>query len=112
VLLGTIYRPNYAKSKDGELIPTSDPSIPPHGELTIGYGDGGAARQGFIISDEDLDVEVSYLKVFITTRPVDLSYIAQPSPFTEKRKSYSWVDTPKNLWDALMMAVVVKRDVD
>jgi hypothetical protein len=112
VLLGTIYRPNSAKSNDGELTLTPDPSIPPHGELTIGYGDGGAARQGFKISDEDLDVEVSYLKVFITTRPVDLSYIAQPSPFPAKRESFSWVDAPKDLWDALMMAIVVKRDVD
>jgi hypothetical protein len=104
-----IYDPNFAKPVEGEQISTLDPSIAARGELTIGYGAGGANRQGFKISDDDLDVEVTYLKVFITTSPVDLSYIAQESPFPSFRKGITQTDPPKDIWNTLTMAIIAKR---
>jgi hypothetical protein len=49
------------------------------------------------------------MKVFITTLPVDLSYIAQQSPFLENRKAVRLEDRPEGVWDTLTMAVVARR---
>jgi hypothetical protein len=107
-----VYQPNFAKSVDGHQTLSLDPSIPPRGELTIGYGPGGAPRHRFDITDDDLDVEVTYMKVFITLQPIDLSYIAQKSPFFENRIVMKMEDPPEGMWDTLTLAIVAKRGFD
>lgn len=108
-VLVSLYKPNSAKAGDSDSRLTVDECIAPDGELTIGYGSGGGSRQGFRISQDDLDVEVSYLKIFLTTRPVDLSYIAQESPFSTSRKSYLAPEPRVDLWDTLTMAIAATR---
>jgi len=48
--------------------------------LKIGYGDGGADAFDFYIPDGQ-DVDVSFLKFILTTRPVDLEDVECESPF-------------------------------
>lgn len=84
---------------------------PKGGELTIGYGSGGAKRRGFIITDEDADVEVSYFKAFMTTQPVQLGGIVQGSPFPDPNGRVGVVveDPPRDLWGSVMLAVKAVR---
>jgi len=97
----TLFSPNIAKGTEHESA-----SIQPNSELTIGYGSGGARHTSFVISG-NIDVEVSYLRIFLTTTYVDLSFVAQESPFPPRR---GLVRVPsKDRWDALTMTIVCKR---
>ncbi|KAH0832379.1 hypothetical protein J3R83DRAFT_13411 [Lanmaoa asiatica] len=51
-----------------------------NGAFTIGYGPGGIAPFAYSL-EEGQDVDVGYLKIFLATRPIDLSDIVQLSPF-------------------------------
>ncbi|VDC06743.1 unnamed protein product [Peniophora sp. CBMAI 1063] len=50
------------------------------GELTIGYGTGGGLPHTFFL-EEGQDKEVGFIKLFLSTRPIDLSGIVQRTPF-------------------------------
>ncbi|KIK68737.1 hypothetical protein GYMLUDRAFT_36230 [Collybiopsis luxurians FD-317 M1] len=95
-----IYRPPSAKQSD-----QADPSIPTYGDLSIGYGAGGARP---LEIDDSEDVDVSYFKFFITTEYVDLSKIKQDSPFDPDRKVVVGSSTRK-LFDTLLVALVSKK---
>ncbi|KAF8197243.1 hypothetical protein K438DRAFT_1967480 [Mycena galopus ATCC 62051] len=60
-----------------------DAPLPPHGALAIGYGNSGAQPWSFEVRDGE-EVEVGFIKVFLTQRPADLSRIAQESVFARK----------------------------
>jgi hypothetical protein len=64
---------------------TLDVPLPKNGGvLTIGYGTGGAPAQTFYLrTGQNLDI--GFLKIFLCTEPVDLSTIAQSSPFEKTR---------------------------
>lgn len=57
--------------------------LPPGQSLTIGYGDGGSSPFQFVVR-EGMDVEVGFLKLFVTTHPADFSHIPQRSPFAQQ----------------------------
>jgi hypothetical protein len=100
----TIYSPTYAKQSNA-----ADPSIPPHGELTIGYGSGGVPPQGFSLPPEET-IGITYLKIFVTSQYVDLSYIRQDSPFDEGRPMNisRAPKESKEVWDTMLLAIVQK----
>ena len=92
-----IYRPNFAKSG-------ADTSLVVNGSLTIGFGASDSPPQIFYLPD-GLNVDITYLKVFLTSEFVDLSYIAQPSPFdTGLAKSVK--PTAHAIWDTVLAAIV------
>ena len=98
-----IYRPTHAKI-------SADPSLVSKGSLTIGFGAGGSQPQTFYLPD-GLDVDVTYLKVFLTSEPVDLSYVEQVSPFQDMgRASKSVKRAPRAVWDTVLAAIVQKAD--
>ncbi|KAJ7207140.1 hypothetical protein GGX14DRAFT_456331 [Mycena pura] len=103
-----IYKPAFAKRREtGNNNQQADPSIEKEGELTIGYGSGGARPLSVLMDDSD-DVDVSYIKFFITTEYVDLSKIAQSTPFENTRKIVLESPTRK-LFDTLLVTVVTKK---
>ncbi|TFK52883.1 hypothetical protein OE88DRAFT_1656533 [Heliocybe sulcata] len=57
-----------------------DPPLPAGGSLTIGYGSSGASPFHFFLNDGQ-DIDVGFIKIFLSTRQVDLSDIGQHSPF-------------------------------
>jgi len=77
---------------------TLDVPLPKNGGvLTIGYGSGGAPAQTFYLrSDQNFDI--GFLKIFLSTEPVDLSSISQLTPFEKtlcgdrlaKNKEEAW----------------------
>ncbi|CAE6441338.1 unnamed protein product [Rhizoctonia solani] len=58
----------------------ADASLPRNSYLTIGYGDGGATPLTFVV-DEDKELEVGILKLYLTNQPSDFSSIEHESPF-------------------------------
>ncbi|KZV93491.1 hypothetical protein EXIGLDRAFT_43125 [Exidia glandulosa HHB12029] len=98
----TLYKPNLSKTHP-------DPSLPARGSLTLGYGSGGIEPRVFFLS-EGTNVDVAYLKVYVTSEPVDLSHIAQKSPFEPglKRKMKEKKVAQLPVWDTILVAVVQK----
>lgn len=97
------YKPGTAKH--GHV----DPSVGPHGQLTIGYGSSGWMPQCFH-AREGRPVDVGLLKLFVSTQWIDFSDIEQASPFdgyprghTSHSQPYISPNTP---WDSISVPVV------
>jgi hypothetical protein len=56
-----------------------DPPLCSDGSLAIGYGAAGWAPISFYLPPGQ-DVDLGFLKIFLSTTPNDLSHIQQPSP--------------------------------
>lgn len=76
------------------------PSLPCCGQgmLPIGYGDGGGDPKKFFLR-EGQELDIGFLKLFVSTEPVDLEGIQQPSAFDPGRGTYSEKSRPQPLWD-------------
>lgn len=91
---------------------TPDPPLPANGYLTIGYGSGGASPHQFFLR-EDQDVDVGHLKLFLTTKYVDLSFVLQDTPFDTDVQGRH-INKPKArakkiqspLWDEITVTIV------
>lgn len=93
-----------------------DPPLRAGDSLNIGYGSGGAPPfQYFLRKGQNIDL--GFLKLFLTSTYVDLSSIVQESPFGggggDVRKileDKTVVQMPlHSTWDQVMIAVVQKR---
>ena len=86
-----------------------DPPLEPYGTLTIGYGSAGAVPYNYYLwGDKELDV--GFLKLFLSTEYVDLAHISQGSPFHGDHRAARLVsaDTgvPGLVWDTSLVTVV------
>ncbi|CCO37708.1 Metacaspase-7 Short=AtMC7 [Rhizoctonia solani AG-1 IB] len=89
-----------------------DQTLPQNTPLTIGYGSGGQIPFIFAVN-EGRNMDVNYLKLFVSTRPIDFEPIVQESPF-EGRSAVLDKDTSDVfgnglLWDTFTMTVVQRR---
>lgn len=87
--------------------PHADPILPARGSLSIGYGSGGGRPFSYFLRlDQELDV--GFIKLFISTEYVDLSSIAQRTPFDGKRADGRDIHerSANPVWDAATIAVV------
>lgn len=91
----------------GAVVP-ADASVLAGGELTIGYGSGGGRPQTFMLQGDD-QVDVSYLKLFITNQFVDLSYLEQDSPFDGLTGRASRDARPNEVWDTVCLMIIQHR---
>lgn len=82
-----------------------DPCVPANGLLTIGYGSGGHLPQTYY-TREGQDLDIGFLKLFVSTQPVDYSYIAQPSPFGGVRFGTPLPPRHYEVWDSIRVPVV------
>ncbi|KZV91913.1 hypothetical protein EXIGLDRAFT_718838 [Exidia glandulosa HHB12029] len=100
----TLYKPTFSKTHP-------DPSLPGRGSLTLGYGSGGVEPREFFLR-EGADVDVEYLKVYVSSEAVDLSNIAQDSPFGPgQRKMMVRKVVQLPLWDTILVPIVQKAVV-
>ncbi|KAG8755819.1 hypothetical protein FRC14_003630 [Serendipita sp. 396] len=87
--------------------------------ITVGYGDGGppwrhrvqpakGAPQNPVVRDAE-DLQIEFFKLILTTRPVDLSFMKQLSPFESGRAER---DPPKpvDMWMTELLTVVVRKE--
>ena len=89
-----------------------DPPLPPKGSLTVGYGSGGEVPRIFNLY-KNQNVEVGFLKLFLSTEYVDLSDIEQLSPFTGTTRTFGRAEGPRtrrSMWDTILITVVVRKD--
>ncbi|KAI0309170.1 hypothetical protein OF83DRAFT_1159204 [Amylostereum chailletii] len=100
--IASYYQPGTAKN--GRVY---EP-LPAGGSLTIGYGSGEAPPQYYFLRDEQ-DVDVGFLKLFLTTGYVDFSNIPQASPFDPNRPTSPFRPKKPPLWDTLLVTVVQRR---
>jgi len=94
---------------------TIEPPLKGEGYLTVGYGDSASVPRTYFLQEKQ-DVDVGILKLFLSRKHVDLSHIAQPSPFevasTDSRPCDSTEvvsPEPTNLslpWDTIEIPVV------
>ncbi|KAF8879208.1 caspase domain-containing protein [Gymnopilus junonius] len=79
------------------------------GSLTIGYGSGGVTPFSFVLR-EGHDVDVGFLKLFVSTKPIDLNFIPQGSPFSNSSKALqTWEGRKGDLWDDLLVPFILRR---
>ncbi|KIM41992.1 hypothetical protein M413DRAFT_142447 [Hebeloma cylindrosporum] len=85
---------------------TLDVPLPKNGGvLTIGYGSGGAPAQTFYLRPGQV-FDIGFLKIFLSTKPVDLSSIAQSSPFEKARSSGELSKTEEEAWGTMLIPVL------
>ncbi|KAK0471041.1 caspase domain-containing protein [Armillaria novae-zelandiae] len=79
------YQPGTAKASVDFSIPAAEEHLGK--TLTIGYGASGTSAHVYVVP-KGREVDVGFVKLFISTKPVDLSGIVQLSPFLglERRK--------------------------
>ncbi|KAA1472263.1 hypothetical protein DENSPDRAFT_881116 [Dentipellis sp. KUC8613] len=77
--------------------------------LTIGYGAGGAVPYEFYLAD-DQEIDVGFLKLFLSSEPVDLSRVPQASPFTEGRGDRPPKDKTEAVWDTILIPVIQHKE--
>ena len=80
------------------------------GALTIGYGHSGYPPVSFTVA-EGLDFEVGFLKVYLTTESVDLSYIQQDTPFVVSRHMVQHKPKPKSAWTDVIIPIIQHREL-
>jgi hypothetical protein len=101
------YQPPTATQKLDVPLPKKANNVP--GSLSIGYGSGGLTPFSYFIRDGQ-DTDVGFLKLFLTTEPVDYSNIPQTSPFNFRQRSNgNYKPKPRLIWDTILVAIVQRR---
>ena len=85
-----------------------DPPLLPNSSFAIGYGDGGGVPYCYFLR-ENQNIDVGYLKLFLSTDHVDLSHVPQPSPFVLHRDIGPVTDKTTLTWDTILIPVVQRR---
>ncbi|KAG8751614.1 hypothetical protein FRC14_007726 [Serendipita sp. 396] len=87
----------------------ADPSVPAKQALTIGYGDGGVPAFKYYLR-EGQDLDIGFIKIFLSTEQVDLSHIRQLSPFNPGgRNAGIGKGKPKATWDTILIPIVQRK---
>ena len=79
------------------------------GTLAIGYGAAGYNPISFQIVNPERATEVDFIKIYLTTDPVDLSYLEQPSPFKfngSTRAVGPWTASPYVSWSHIIIPII------
>ncbi|KDR74095.1 hypothetical protein GALMADRAFT_250859 [Galerina marginata CBS 339.88] len=78
------------------------------GTLTIGYGSGGSSPFSYFLR-EDQNLDVGFLKLFISTKPIDLSNIPQTSAFEKTRGEIDLSKKSEEVWGTILLPVIQRR---
>jgi hypothetical protein len=92
---------------EGQNTPTKGRNI-----LTVGYGSAGATPQNLAISDEELDLEQGYLRLYVSAQHVDLSTLERNAISTQTRGMSKANPKPPPIWDVITVPVVLRRGED
>jgi hypothetical protein len=99
----------WAKSHHGRTNRDIDIPLSSHGGvLEIGFGTAGYAPQIFEITN-GLNTEVEFLKIYLSTESVDLSYLEQLSPFNPTRGMGPLIPKPPVIWADIVVPIVLRR---
>lgn len=86
-----------------------EPPLKSGGTLTLGYGSGGVPPHKYPIR-KGHDTDVGFLKIYLSTKPCDLSGITQDDAFTQTRAPGRWSpDRLVDTWDTILIPVIQRR---
>ena len=77
--------------------------------MTIGFGDGGSDPISFRLDKDDQDLDVGHMKIFFSTKPVDLRHMEQESPFTGNRSTFRVQNAALDTWVAVEYPIIQRR---
>ena len=99
-----------------------------HDTLTIGYGSRVSVPFCFTLFREEgrkehttgevplkndrnqyMDMDVGFLKLFISTEAIELSHIPQLSPFQTIRSSGLWSERWNGIWDTILVPIIQRQ---
>ncbi|KDQ61082.1 hypothetical protein JAAARDRAFT_67479 [Jaapia argillacea MUCL 33604] len=100
----SLYHPPYAAQFK------VDPPLRPNGSITLGYGSGGEVPYTYEVN-KGQDVDVGFLKLFLSSEYVDFSDIPQLSPFKTVRHMRRADNLFRRIssWDTILVSVVIRR---
>ncbi|KIM28590.1 hypothetical protein M408DRAFT_137083 [Serendipita vermifera MAFF 305830] len=89
---------------------TVDPPLLPYQSLTLGYGAGGGLPFTYSLRDGQ-DIDVGFIKIFLSTEQVDLSVVPQKSPFSKDYpRGVDISEKPRGLWETILITIVQRRN--
>ena len=80
-----------------------------NGELCVGYGSGGAPPYIYHIRKGQY-LDVGFLKIYLSTQPIDLSGIQQKPAFLETHTVTPWHWEPQDAWDTILIPIILRRN--
>ena len=81
-----------------------------NGELCVGYGSGGWKPFGYELQ-EGQNLDVGFLKIYLSTQPVDLSGIQQQAAFLgEPRTTTDWHLKQQDAWDTILIPIIQRSN--
>lgn len=95
----------YETSSTAEKYTLDVPLPKDGGVFTIGYGSGGAPAQTFYLRPGQI-FDIGFLKIFLSTKPVDLSSIPQLSPFEKTRSGDQMAKNKEEAWGTMIIPVL------
>lgn len=100
------HAPNVAKGGEADFCVPAKTSTGVAGELTIGYGEGNSDEPRCYFLRKNQSVDVGFLKLFLSTRWINYTDIAQDSPFENARGDAVHKSHGPLLWDSVTILVV------
>jgi hypothetical protein len=85
-----------------------EPPLKSRGTLTLGYGSGGVPPHKYPIR-QGHDTDVGFLKIYLSTKPCDLSGITQDDAFSQTRAPSRWNHRLFDTWDTILIPVIQRR---
>lgn len=80
-----------------------------NGTLTIGYGSSGVNAREFVL-DDGREEDISFLKLFLSTKPVDYTSVGQKPPFEGMpRICRERLPHILDAWDTIQIPVIQRR---
>lgn len=109
-----LYLSNSSRPLPGGTQRQADFSLQANGgTLTLGWGSGGVLPMCFDVPEES-KYDVGFIKIFVSTSWVDLSSVAQSTPFGRGHRATVIVKDADRLlasaiWDTILITVVQKK---
>ncbi|KAG6849738.1 hypothetical protein H0H93_005631 [Arthromyces matolae] len=85
-------------------------SLPPGESLRIGFGDSGANPRMFFLP-EGQSTDISFLKIFLSSRPHSFSDLDQQAPFTDNACARGDVGPRESVEDFALTIPVIQGDI-
>ena len=85
-----------------------DPPLLPNSSLAIGDGAEGGVPYCYFLR-ENQNIDIGYLKLFLSTEHVDLSHVPQRSPFVPHLDVQAVTNKTTQIWDTILIPVVQRR---
>lgn len=101
---GSYYQPVKTKERESSKAPLEKNG----GTLSIGYGNNGTLPFAYFLRPNQL-VDVGFLKLFLSTSPIDLSALPQPTPFNITRSGVNFSRPAVDTWGTILIPIVQHR---